>query len=78
MVAVSVAVTDWCWTKYMIYVSKHHPLKAANWGTAIMVLGMFTLISYMEDKRLIPAALVGSYLGIYFSVKYSKPKKKDE
>lgn len=72
IVLIAVGLADMCWAKYMMYVADKKAFKAALWGTMIMVFGMVSIISYMEDKRLIPAALIGGFFGTYFTVKKQK------
>lgn len=78
LVMISVGLADMCWTKYLIHVAAKNAMKSAVWASLIMVCGMFSLISYMEDKRLIPAAFIGGFIGTYFTVKKSKQKEVED
>lgn len=71
-VVVSMALCDVCWTKYFIHVGKKEPLKSALWSSLTMVCGMITVVGYTDDKRLMPAALIGASMGTYFTVKRQK------
>lgn len=72
VVMVCVGLGDMCWAKYMMYAADKKAFKAAFWGTLIMVFGMVSIISYLEDKRFIPAALIGGFIGTYYTVKHQK------
>jgi len=75
-VLVAMFLVDICWAKYFIHIGKHNAIKAASWGTMIMVLGSFTTINYVGDKTLLIAAWIGSFAGTYYAV--SREKKKAE
>lgn len=74
MVMVAVAFADMCWAKYMMYAAEKNAFKAAMWGTLIMVGGMVSMISYIDDRRLIAAALIGGFCGTYFTIKWTPDK----
>lgn len=74
----SMFLVDLCWTKYFIYISKHNPLKAASWGSMILLFGAFTTMNYIEDRTLIIAAALGGFVGTYFTVQREKKKKEKE
>ena len=71
---VSMALVDICWTKYFLYVAKHKALPAAVWGSLIMIFGAFTTINYIEDKTLLVAAILGGFIGTYFTVRREEVK----
>lgn len=67
----SVAV-DFFWTKYTIAVASRQAMRAACWSAAIAGFGAISVISYIEDKRLLPAAVVGYFVGTLIAVKREK------
>lgn len=69
--ALSVAV-DVFWTKYTLAVAAKQALRAAWWSAAIAGFGALTILSYMDDKRLLPFAVIGYFVGTYFAVKREK------
>jgi hypothetical protein len=75
LVALAMAVADWCWTKYMMHASAHRAAWAAHWSTAIIAVSAFTVTSYVADKRLVVAALIGAWLGTYYAVIHTKGSK---
>lgn len=72
LVAVAMAAADWCWTKYMMHASAHRAVPAAWWSAAIIGVSAFTVTSYVEDHRLIIAALIGAWAGTYYAVIHTK------
>jgi hypothetical protein len=74
LVFMATFLADVCWTKYMIHVNKHNPLAAANWSTAIIFMGAFTVISYNTNHWLIIAAGLGSWAGTYLTVRRERNK----
>ena len=71
-VMLSMFLVDICWAKYFLWVNKHHPLRAATWGSLILVFGAFTTINYVDDKTLLIAAVIGGFAGSYYAVNKEK------
>lgn len=71
IVFIVVTLSDMAWAKYMLYVAEKKAMPSAIWGTLIMVGSMVSVISYTQDSRLIPAALLGAFIGTYLTVKRS-------
>jgi hypothetical protein len=69
LVFAATTCADICWTKYMLEVQKKRAFLAASWSAAIIAMGAFTLISYLSDRWLLVAAILGSFTGTYFTVK---------
>lgn len=67
-VAGAVTVSDYTWTKYVSGISHGVPLEAAIWSVAVIVLGAFVVVSYVDDRRLILPAAIGAFIGTYFGV----------
>jgi hypothetical protein len=72
VVMASMIGADFCWAKYFIKVSARRPVQAANWSAMITVCGIITVTGYTGDKFLIPAVLLGGWIGTYLAVRYSK------
>lgn len=72
LVMLAMAAADWCWTKYMLYAASRDALKAAFWSSMIIACGAFTVTNYVEDPRLIVAALIGAFVGTYYAVEHGK------
>lgn len=62
-VMVSMILADICWTYYFIKISELKPVSAGFWGSAVLVFGAFTTMNYVEDKSLLVAAIIGSFIG---------------
>jgi hypothetical protein len=69
-VIIAVALTDMCWALYFIKIGEKKPVHSAVWASFLMLFGAFTTISYMGNKELIIAAIIGAFIGTYFTVKY--------
>lgn len=65
-------VTDACWALYMIYVTKKAPALAASYGVLIHILTAFTVISYTNNYLYLIPLAIGSFIGTYLVVRYSK------
>ena len=71
-------LADICWTYYFIKIEERKSLAAGIWAALIYIFGAFTVTSYIEDKRLIIAAIIGSFLGTWATVEYKKRKEKKD
>jgi len=72
---ISMFLADICWTYYFIKIEERKSLAAGTWAALIYIFGAFTVTSYIEDKRLIIAAIIGSFLGTWATVEYKKRKE---
>lgn len=70
LVFLSLVAVDVCWTFYIRKASEGRAIAAATWSALIMICGAFAAISYIEDKRLLPAAILGAFVGTYAAVAY--------
>ncbi len=72
LVMVAMFAVDWCWTKYMLHASAKNALYAAHWSAAIIGLSAVSVASYVEDHRLILAALIGAWTGTYWAIQHER------
>jgi hypothetical protein len=72
LVAAAMFAVDVCWARYIAKVGEGRALPAANWSALIMLCGAFATISYLHDRRLLAAAIVGGWLGTFTSVRLGK------
>ena len=61
---------DIAWAMYVIKVDKRDAVRAGAWSSLIMVFGSYVAISYIGDHKFIIAAVLGSFIGTYITVKY--------
>jgi hypothetical protein len=71
-------IADICWTYYFIKIDERKSVSAGLWGVGIYICGAFTIMSYMEDRSLIIAAILGSFFGTWGTVEYKKRKENKE
>jgi len=74
-VLVAMFLADVCWAYYFIKIDERRSVAAGMWAVLIYMFGAFTVTSYMQDKTLIIAAMIGSFLGTYLTVEYKKRKE---
>lgn len=65
------ALADVAWTKYMIKVAEKNARSAALWSAAIVGMGSFSVLQYTANHWMAVAAVLGAYVGTYFTVKKS-------
>ena len=74
-VMIATALLDVCWAKYTFHLTNRHAVGAALWSALIMCFGGSIIIEYSKNHWLLAAAVVGSFIGTYLVVKYSKHKR---
>jgi hypothetical protein len=73
-VMVAMILADVCWTYYFIKVEERKAIAAGVWSSLIIVASSFITTSYVEDRSLIIAAVLGAFIGTTGAV-YLKKKK---
>jgi hypothetical protein len=53
----------------LVEVGKRRAMRSALWASAIMACGSFVTVSYVGDRSLIVAAILGAFVGTYFVVR---------
>lgn len=71
----SMILADVCWAYYFIKIEERKPIPAGIWASLIYIFSAFIVTSYVEDKRLIAAAIIGSFIGTAATVEYKKRKE---
>jgi len=74
IVAVAMFLADVCWTMYFIETEKRKSITAGLWSSAILLFGSVVTINYVDDHRLLAAAIIGSFLGVVATIEYKKRK----
>jgi hypothetical protein len=72
LVFVALVAVDYCWAQYISHASAKNATKAAAWAAGIIVAGACATVSYVQDHRLIVAAVLGSFVGTYIAIKRAK------
>jgi peptidoglycan biosynthesis protein MviN/MurJ (putative lipid II flippase) len=76
LVMLAMIVADVCWTYYFLKVEERKPIDAGIWSALIIVASAFITTSYVADKSLVPAAVLGAFIGTAGTVYYKKKKEK--
>jgi hypothetical protein len=74
IVTVAMFLADVCWTMYFIETEKRRSITAGLWSSAILLFGSVVTINYVDDHRLLAAAIIGSFLGVVATIEYKKRK----
>ena len=77
-VTCAMGLVDVCWAFYFIKVGERKSLHSGLWAIALFISGAFVTTSYIEDKTLLIAAALGSFIGTYATVEYKKRKELKE
>ena len=75
LVMLAMIIADVCWTLYFIKVEERKPISSGIWSSLIIVASAFITTSYVEDRSLVPAAVLGAFLGTAGTVYYKKKKE---
>ncbi len=65
-------ITEGCCTMYLIFTEKRHAVKAGIWCSATILFTSLTVINYVEDRKMIIAAVIGAFLGSFIITKIKK------
>ena len=75
LVVLAMIVADVCWTYYFIKVEERKAIAAGIWSALIIVASSFITTSYVEDRSLVPAAVIGAFIGTAGTVWFKNRKK---
>ena len=75
LVTLAMIVADVCWTYYFIKVEERKAIAAGVWSALIIVASSFITTSYVEDRSLVPAAVLGAFIGTAGTVWFKNRKK---
>ena len=75
LVMLAMIIADVCWTFYFIKVEERKVIASGIWSSLIIVASAFITTSYVEDKSLVPAAVIGAFIGTAGTVWYKNRKK---
>ena len=68
-------IVDLVWTYWLIYVHKRQAFKSAMCAVFIYLFGTFVTLKWIEDKTFIIPAVIGGFLGTYYTVKWNVGNK---
>jgi len=74
LVMLAMIVADVCWTFYFIKVEERKVIASGIWSSLIIIASAFITTSYVEDRSLVPAAVIGAFIGTAGTVYYKKKK----
>lgn len=74
IVFVSMVLTDVAWTVYFMKVEERRVLGSGIWSALIVAFGAFVTSSYVDDRRLMLAAILGAFVGTAGTVYWKKRK----
>ncbi len=66
--------TDALYAYYTLAVAEQRPLSAANTGAVLHLLIAFGVLSYVENYLYLIPIVIGSWVGTYLLVKWSKKR----
>ena len=78
LVTLAMIIADVCWTFYFIKVEERKVIASGIWSSLIIVSSAFITTSYVEDKSLIPAAVLGAFIGTAGTVWYKKKTEQND
>jgi hypothetical protein len=68
-VFLSLVVVDFAWAHYITKIAEKNAMLASLWSSAIMLFGSVAVVGYTHNIKLLPAAVIGAFVGTYLSVK---------
>jgi hypothetical protein len=73
-VMMAMIIADVCWTYYFIKVEERKAISAGVWSSLIIVASSFITTSYVQDRSLVLAAVIGAFIGTAGTVYFKKKK----
>ena len=74
LVTGALILADICWTMFFTETANKNATKAGIWSALIMLSGSYATVSFVHDRRFIIAAMLGSFIGTYITIKWIKRK----
>lgn len=68
---------DIAWTFYLLKVEERKSVQASLWGCVIFLFGAIVTSHYINNLWLLIPAILGSFLGVYSVIEYTKFKDKN-
>ena len=78
LVVLVMAFANICGTLYFNNVEKENTLKAAFWSAMLILVNAFSIINYVENNIYIAAAVIGTYLGTFGTIKWMTKKERNQ
>jgi hypothetical protein len=70
LVFIATFLADVAWTMYFKEVAKERAARSAAWSSAIVLLGGYTVIEYVNTPNILWATVTGSFAGTYVTMKW--------
>ena len=74
----SMAALDIAWALYTRALNKNEPGAASFWAALIHGLGAIAVLSYVDDHRYLSATMLGTIIGTYGVVRWTRKKDSKE
>ncbi|MBL8496304.1 hypothetical protein ABF87_07935 [Nitrosomonas sp. JL21] len=74
LIGIVMAFANMCNTLYFRNVAKKKAHTAAFWSAMLILVNAITIVHYVEDQVYILAALLGTYGGTFFTLKWEQKK----
>jgi len=65
-----VTFSDVCWTFYFIKTAERMATQAAGWSAVVVGVSAVSTVAYVHDVRFVVAAMLGAFLGTFFTIKF--------
>lgn len=72
LIVIIAAITDMVCGLYLISTEKREALKAGSWCALYVLLCNVIVISFVEDKLMILASVIGAFIGTYLIIRIKK------
>lgn len=61
-------VLDIVWARYTTAITERRRIVASSYSAAIIVLGAYATINYIDDPRMIVPAMLGAFCGTFVGI----------
>ncbi|MBY0498145.1 MAG: hypothetical protein K2P74_00815 [Nitrosomonas sp.] len=74
LIILIMAFANMCAALYFSNVDRKKAGAAAFWSAMLVLINAFTIINYVENNIYIAAAVIGTYLGTFGTIKWQKAR----
>ena len=78
LIGIVMAFANMCGTLYFRNVAKKKAHTAAFWSAMLILVNAIAIVSYVENHVYVLAALLGTYVGTFLTLKWEQNKQENK
>ena len=77
-VFLAMMITDIMWAKYTLAVAFLKPVLSGIYSAVIILMGAVTVVAYVEDRSMLIPAMLGAFVGTYYTIKRARDYEEEK